>query len=90
MIYLSLLLPQQSQTLVQPPQVSIASEAVVEKTSSSVGACLHDHNCIMLLVRTGGRRGDDQALFISVHPPLSQFSGLGEFLGQSGADLALF
>lgn len=92
MIYLFLLLTEQPQTAVQPPQVSIASEAMVENISSSVGACLHDHSCIMMYYAPGEdwREEGSQALLISVHPPLSQFSGPGEFLGQAGADLALF
>lgn len=31
-----------------------------------------------------------RALFIAIHPPPSQFSGLQEFLGQAIADFALF
>lgn len=79
MAYLFLLLPKQPQTSARTPQVSIASEAVVEKTSSLVSAQLHDHNRHTLLVRTGGRRGDDWSS-LHLHPsssfPVFQTSGI--------------
>lgn len=46
--YLFSLVPKQPQTPVQTLQISIASEAMVEKTSSSVSAQLHDHNHVTL------------------------------------------
>lgn len=70
MAYLFLLLPKQPQTPIRTPQVSVASEAMAEKTSSSVSAPLHDHNRVTLLVRTGGRRRDDQSS-LHLHPSSS-------------------